>query len=75
MRQYLEQPRVKDGFYKDFPQIKNGMKDITYKGELKPVPTFIMLMEGSPSQNKAGKSKRCQPIDRNGSHGPDHLLE
>ena len=41
LQQYVDVMNVKDGYYKDFPSIKNGMKQVSYRKEIKPVPGNI----------------------------------
>ena len=60
LRPYVDQTRVKDGMYKDFPNIKNGMKHVTYRKQIKPIPSFITLPEGIRVKIKTdGENQKC----------------
>ena len=44
--EYVQIVHIKEGRYKDFPTIKNGLRYVTYIRAIKEIPTTITLPEG-----------------------------
>ena len=46
MSPYVDIVRIKNGSYKEHPEVRNGVKHLTFKKILKPYPTQMKLPEG-----------------------------
>ena len=60
LQPYIETQRLKDGYYRDYPGIRNGLKHVSYKRELKPIPNTLRLPEGIWIKIKVdGEETKC----------------
>ena len=71
--QYVHITRVKQGTYKNYPQIRNGVVHVQYKKSYKPVPRFTSLSEGIriviKSNDESHSTNTCFPC------GGNHLVK
>ena len=46
LQQFIDIASIKDGYYRNVPGIKNGVKHVIYRKEIKSIPTTLRLPEG-----------------------------
>ena len=79
MSEYVEVIYIKEGLYKDFPTIKNGLRRVTYKKANKEIPQTLTLDEGIQiriqQDNKPNYNNKKDKTKQNQNHQKDEITQ
>ena len=59
LSRYVDVAKIKDGKYKNFPRIRNGVKHFTYKKIYTALPRFLYLPEQIQVKIKTNEEMKC----------------